>query len=67
MGGDPGRDLFVSPGDPAFYFHHAMIDRTWWIWQMLNATSRLTALSGTVSPTLFSPLLIFNPGQRADA
>lgn len=34
LGGDPGRDFYVSPGDPAFYLHHAMIDRTWWMWQM---------------------------------
>ncbi|EOA91705.1 uncharacterized protein SETTUDRAFT_152771 [Exserohilum turcica Et28A] len=26
MGGDPGRDFFVSPGDPLFYLHHAQID-----------------------------------------
>ncbi|KAG6356012.1 hypothetical protein INS49_015397 [Diaporthe citri] len=24
--GDPGRDFFVSPGDPAFYLHHGQID-----------------------------------------
>lgn len=22
MGGDPGRDLYTSPGDPLFYLHH---------------------------------------------
>lgn len=35
LGGDPGRDVATSPGDPAFYLHHAMIDRVWWNWQML--------------------------------
>lgn len=40
MGGDPGRDLFVSPGDPLFYLHHGMIDRTWWIWQLLDTKTR---------------------------
>ncbi|KAK7744004.1 hypothetical protein SLS62_010365 [Diatrype stigma] len=39
LGGDPGRDAYVSPGDPAFYLHHAMIDRTWWMWQMGAAAS----------------------------
>lgn len=29
MGGDPGGDLFTSPGDPAFWVHHGMIDRVW--------------------------------------
>ncbi|KAF2868002.1 hypothetical protein BDV95DRAFT_630919 [Massariosphaeria phaeospora] len=36
MGGDPGRDLFTSPGDPLFYLHHGGIDRAWWIWQSRN-------------------------------
>lgn len=49
MGGDPGRDLFVSPGDPLFYLHHANIDRTWWIWQLLDVKKRTGAegISGT--------------------
>lgn len=49
MGGDPGRDLFVSPGDPAFYLHHAMIDRVWWIWQQLDPETRTGAngIAGT--------------------
>lgn len=40
MGGDPGRDVFISPGDPLFYLHHATIDRTWWIWQSLDKERR---------------------------
>jgi tyrosinase len=49
MGGDPGRDLFTSPGDPLFYLHHGMIDRTWWIWQQLDRKTRQGAagISGT--------------------
>jgi len=50
LGGDPGRDFFVSPGDPAFYLHHAMIDRVWWIWQQLNPIQRTKgpgAIAGT--------------------
>jgi tyrosinase len=50
MGGDPGRDFFVSPSDPAFYLHHSMIDRVWWIWQLLSARDRTqgpTAVAGT--------------------
>ncbi|KAF4983406.1 hypothetical protein FZEAL_1135 [Fusarium zealandicum] len=52
LGGDPGRDVFTSPGDPAFYLHHSMIDRVWWIWQMLDPEERLfgkAALMGTVT------------------
>ncbi|RSM02270.1 hypothetical protein CDV31_010990 [Fusarium ambrosium] len=50
LGGDPGNDVFTSPGDPAFYLHHAMIDRVWWIWQMLSPKERQygkAALMGT--------------------
>ncbi|BCR96037.1 tyrosinase family protein [Aspergillus luchuensis] len=47
MGGDPGRDVYVSPGDPAFWHHHGMIDRVWWIWQNLDLKSREYAISGT--------------------
>ncbi|KAF9735418.1 hypothetical protein PMIN06_002598 [Paraphaeosphaeria minitans] len=49
MGGDPGRDVNTSPGDPLFYTHHAMIDRVWWIWQLLDRKERTGAkgVSGT--------------------
>lgn len=47
IGGDPGRDFMVSPGDPAFYLHHSMIDRVWWIWQNQDPENRETAISGT--------------------
>lgn len=49
FGGDPGGDIFSSPGDPAFYLHHAQIDRTWWIWQNLNLETRQNAISGTMT------------------
>ncbi|KAF2192260.1 Di-copper centre-containing protein [Zopfia rhizophila CBS 207.26] len=52
MGGDPGRDLFVSPGDPLFYLHHGMIDRTWWIWQSLDYNKR-TGASGIAGTGTF--------------
>ncbi|KAK3316884.1 hypothetical protein B0H66DRAFT_626479 [Apodospora peruviana] len=41
LGGDPGRDVFASPGDPAFYLLHGNIDRVWWIWQMLDPQQRV--------------------------
>jgi len=40
MGGDPGSDPFISPGDPAFYLHHAQVDRVYWIWQNLDFAAR---------------------------
>ncbi|PPJ50635.1 hypothetical protein CBER1_05750 [Cercospora berteroae] len=33
VGGDPGGDLFASPGDPYFWIQHSQVDRVWWIWQ----------------------------------
>ncbi|KAH8808754.1 hypothetical protein F5884DRAFT_381033 [Xylogone sp. PMI_703] len=49
FGGDPGGDIFSSPGDPAFFLHHAQIDRTWWIWQNQDLPARLNAISGTIT------------------
>ncbi len=49
IGGDPGGDLFTSPGDPAFWVHHGQMDRLWAVWQALGFSStRYTDLgSGT--------------------
>ncbi|KAL2256147.1 hypothetical protein VTK26DRAFT_2113 [Humicola hyalothermophila] len=41
IGGDPGGDFYASPGDPLFYFHHGMLDRIWWIWQMQDPENRI--------------------------
>lgn len=49
FGGDPGGDIFTSPGDPAFFLHHAQIDRTWWIWQNQDLPARLSAIGGTIT------------------
>jgi tyrosinase len=35
MGGD-ATDLYSSVNDPAFWLHHAMLDRIYWIWQALH-------------------------------
>ncbi|THX42284.1 Di-copper centre-containing protein [Aureobasidium pullulans] len=53
-GGDPGADIFSSPGDPWFWLHHAQIDRTWWIWQNQDPASRSSvngnnSLAGTIT------------------
>ncbi|KAI1426985.1 hypothetical protein F5Y12DRAFT_223882 [Xylaria sp. FL1777] len=50
MGGVSG-DLFGSPVDPVFFLHHAMVDRTYWIWQALHQ-SQAETLAGTL--TLFN-------------
>lgn len=49
FGGDPGGDIFTSPGDPMFWLHHGQIDRTWWIWQNQDLAARQNAISGTIT------------------
>lgn len=49
VGGDAGSDFFNSPRDPTFWFHHAMIDRVWWIRQNQDLEGRERALAGTVT------------------
>ncbi len=46
IGGDPGADPFISPGDPAFFVHHSQVDRVYWIWQLLDWESRKNAVFG---------------------
>lgn len=47
MNGD-SSDFYSSPNDPAFYFHHAMIDQLYYIWQALHPTEART-ISGTIT------------------
>lgn len=46
LGGDPGGDLYTSPGDPAFWVHHGMMDRMWTLWQAIDPSSRQYDLDG---------------------
>ncbi|KAK8912748.1 Tyrosinase-like protein orsC [Metarhizium anisopliae] len=48
-------NLFTSPGDPAFFLHHAMLDRVWAIWQSRDPRNRRDALSGTVTFENYPP------------
>lgn len=48
-GGDPGGDFYMSPGDPAFWFHHASVDRTWWTWQNLDPGKRTHEIGMTIT------------------
>jgi len=52
VGGDPGGDFFMSPGDPAFWLHHAGIDRVWWVWQNQDPARRLYAKDYAYSRTV---------------
>ncbi|KAG9230699.1 putative tyrosinase [Amylocarpus encephaloides] len=49
IGGDPGGDIFTSPGDPTFYLHHAQIDRAWWIWQNQDPAGRRNVVGDTIT------------------
>lgn len=61
-GGDPGRDFYVSPGDPIFWSHHANIDRVWWMWQMLDADARTSTAITTevVTAAIDGPLTMYD-------
>ncbi|KAK7988022.1 hypothetical protein PG989_008337 [Apiospora arundinis] len=47
LGGD-AADLYSSPVDPAFFLHHAMLDRVWWMWQALHLPQAFT-IAGTIT------------------
>lgn len=38
--GGLNNDVYASAGDPAFWLHHAMVDRIWAIWQGQNMSVR---------------------------
>ena len=46
VSGDPGGDFYISPNEPSFWIHHAMIDRTWTIWQSLDYKGRMMQMQG---------------------
>ncbi|PSR84012.1 hypothetical protein BD289DRAFT_482993 [Coniella lustricola] len=46
MGG-LGLDAYASAGDPAFWLHHAQIDRVWTIWQNQAPAQRTWQTAGT--------------------
>jgi tyrosinase len=47
MGGD-ATDLYSSVNDPAFFLHHAMLDRIYWIWQTLHP-AEANKVAGTLT------------------
>jgi tyrosinase len=55
VGGDMG-DFFSSTVDPMFFLHHAMLDRTWWLWQAFHPDQAFT-VGGTIT-------LLNNPPSR---
>ncbi|KAL4816800.1 hypothetical protein BDW67DRAFT_161573 [Aspergillus spinulosporus] len=63
ISGDPAGDFFASPGDPAFYLHHAAIDRVFWTWQNLAPRERTFVVEG---PTVLQGLGIDAPNATLD-
>jgi len=46
VSGDPGGDFYISPNEPTFWVHHAMIDRVWTIWQSQDYPNRMMQMTG---------------------
>ncbi|KAK3305190.1 uncharacterized protein B0T15DRAFT_555122 [Chaetomium strumarium] len=44
-----GLDVYASPSDPAFWLHHAQLDRVWTMWQGQNLTKRTYQVWGTMT------------------
>lgn len=42
-------NYWSSPVDPAFFLHHAQIDRVYYIWQWIGDESRQQTISGTIT------------------
>ncbi|KAK7224868.1 hypothetical protein V2G26_012871 [Clonostachys chloroleuca] len=40
-------DLWMSPEDPVFFFHHGKVDRLWSIWQEQDLAARMNQTSDT--------------------
>lgn len=63
--GDPGGDVYVSPGEPVFWLHHGQLDRHWWMWSLCKEsevrarTSMYDGMSILSSFPLFSFSLSF--------
>ncbi|KAI1343574.1 amino acid transporter [Xylariaceae sp. FL0016] len=50
IGGKMGN-VVASPTDPAFFLHHANLDRLWWNWQNEDLDTRLTEIGGDNYPS----------------
>ncbi|KAI1322161.1 hypothetical protein F5Y16DRAFT_416330 [Xylariaceae sp. FL0255] len=66
--GGVGRDLYASPDEPWFWFHHTFVDRVYRVWELADPNDRYTQLTGTdinnVPLTMDTP--IYMGGIRPD-
>ncbi|GAW17530.1 hypothetical protein ANO14919_069880 [Xylariales sp. No.14919] len=40
-------DVYASPAEPFFWFHHTFVDRAWRIWELADPTNRYASIDGT--------------------
>ncbi|KAI1358038.1 hypothetical protein F5Y08DRAFT_130313 [Xylaria arbuscula] len=40
-------DVYASPGEPFFWFHHTFVDRAWRIWELADTATRYSSIDGT--------------------
>ncbi|KAI8628557.1 hypothetical protein F5Y19DRAFT_143707 [Xylariaceae sp. FL1651] len=40
-------DLYSSPAEPFFWFHHTFVDRAWRIWELADPNNRYASIDGT--------------------
>ncbi|KAI0509769.1 hypothetical protein F5B22DRAFT_648790 [Xylaria bambusicola] len=40
-------DVYASPGEPFFWFHHTFVDRAWRIWELADPANRYASIDGT--------------------
>lgn len=41
-------DVSASPSDPTFFLHHLFIDRNFWLWQEIDASTRKSQINGCI-------------------
>ncbi|KAI1192601.1 hypothetical protein F5X97DRAFT_74986 [Nemania serpens] len=40
-------DVYASPSEPFFWFHHTFVDRAWRIWELADPNNRYNSIDGT--------------------
>ncbi|KAI9312051.1 hypothetical protein BDR26DRAFT_831188, partial [Obelidium mucronatum] len=54
---DMGNPSF-SPNDPIFYFHHGLVDKTWWRWQQSCPGSNVMDYEGLLASGAANPIAL---------
>ncbi|CAG8953371.1 hypothetical protein HYFRA_00010116 [Hymenoscyphus fraxineus] len=59
-------DLYSSPADPAFFFHHAQIDHVWLLWQAQDFPNRTVQIGETLTFSNSPPSAPGTPNTTTD-